>query len=238
MPKMTELLADLAGGVLLNAARVTEVSSYSPEFVKIELQAEAFCSATWTPGAKLQFRPERGTLGMRTYTPIRWDTVRGATQLIAFTHGEGPAAGWFRRVAAGDTCEVFGPRRSIDLRELPGRAVFVGDESSVGLACALRTVTSDVRHVFEATDPAELTAVLTDLGFVEHCTVVRKNADRARLIRQVRDAAEASAAPFDLVVSGDAATVHALRRDARRWPQPARQVKAKAYWARGRAGLD
>lgn len=238
MTKMTERLADLACGALLSAARVTRVSRYSLEFVTVELQCEAFRSVSWGPGAKLQFRPERGTLGMRTYTPIWWDAARGTTQLIAFTHGEGPAARWFRRVEAGDTCEVFGPRRSSDLRGLSARTVFVGDESSLGLACALRTVNVDVRHVFEAAHPAGLAAVLDDLGLAAQCTVVPKNADRARLARQARDEAEASAAPFDLVVSGDAATVHALRRDVRRWPQQPQQVNAKAYWAQGRTGLD
>lgn len=174
---------------------------------------------SWTPGAKLQFRPERGTFGMRTYPPIWWDAASGATQLIAFTHGEGPAARWSRRVETGETCEAFGPRRSSDLRGLSARTVFVGDESSLELACALRTVDVDVRHVFEAIVPAELAAVLDELGLAAQCTVVPKNADRTRLVRQARDEAEASATSFDLVVSGDAATVHALRRGVRRWPQ-------------------
>jgi ferric-chelate reductase (NADPH) len=238
MAKMAERLADLASGVFLDSARVNDVHRLSHRFVKVELQAEAFHAATWTPGAKLQLRTKQGALGLRTYTPIAWYGARGVTQLIAFTHSEGPAAGWFRRVTVSDICEVLGPRRSIDLRDLSGRVVFIGDESSVGLACALRTVTSDVRHVFESTDPTELTAVLTELGFAEQLTVVSKSVDRAPLIQQARDAAQESVEPFDLVLSGDAATVHAVRRDARLWPRKAKGTKAKAYWAEGRTGLD
>jgi NADPH-dependent ferric siderophore reductase len=224
--------------MLLTTARITDVSQLSPRFVKVALRAEAFGSSAWTPGAKLQLRPRRGSLGLRTYTPAGWDGDGGATELIAFTHGDGPAAGWFRRAQVGDTCEVFGPRGSIDLRGLSGRVVFVGDESGVGLACALRTVSRDVRYVFEATDPGELAAVLADLGFGETATVVPKSADRSVVTQEAHDAAQASTRPFDLVVSGDAATVHAVRRNARQWPRRPTDTKARAYWAKGRTGLD
>jgi ferric-chelate reductase (NADPH) len=235
MAKMVERLADLTSEALLSTAQVTEVSWLSPNFVKVELQADKFGTAAWTPGAKLQFRPMRGTLGLRTYTPIDWDGDRGVTRLIAYTHSEGSAAGWFRQVTTGDVCEFLGPRRSLDLRGLSGRVVFVGDESSVALACAQRSVTSDVRHVFEAADSAELTAVLDDLGFADNHTVVPKSEGRGPLLQRAREAAEA---PFDLVVSGDAATVHAVRRGVRQWPSKPESTKAKAYWAKGRTGLD
>jgi NADPH-dependent ferric siderophore reductase len=70
--------------------------------------------------------------------------------LLGFVHAGGPGAEWFQRAAVGDACQVFGPRRSIVLHDLAGAVVFVGDESSVALARALRSVTSDVSYVFEA----------------------------------------------------------------------------------------
>ncbi|MBB5873708.1 NADPH-dependent ferric siderophore reductase [Allocatelliglobosispora scoriae] len=236
MTGLAERLADLASGAMLDTARVTGLSRLSAEFLRVELSADAFRKATWVPGAKLQFRPRRGSMGLRTYTPIGWDADRGATELIAYTHGDGPAAEWFERVAVGTECGVFGPRRSIDLRDPAGPVVFVGDETSVALAAALRTVTGDVSHVFEARDPAGLTGVLAGLGITERVAVVVKTADRVELLRQARDAAVRTA--YTLVVTGDAATVHAVRRDARGWPSTPGQVKGKAYWAEGRTGLD
>lgn len=228
-------LADIAGGVMLDDTHVTGIGRLSPEFLRVELSAEVFRKATWVPGAKLQFRPRRGSMNLRTYTPMSWDAARGVTELLAYTHGDGPAAQWFGQVAQGQTCEVFGPRRSIDLRG-EGPVLFVGDESSVALACALRTVSGDASHVFEARDPAGLTEVLAQLGIAERVTVVAKTADRADLLRQAREAA--TQAQYTLVVTGDAATVHAVRRDCRGWERKPRQVKGKAYWAEGRAGLD
>jgi NADPH-dependent ferric siderophore reductase len=236
MTRLAERLADLASGAMLDDARVTGCSRLSSEFVRVELSAEAFRKATWVPGAKLQLRPRRGSLSLRTYTPISWDAGRGVTELIAYTHGTGPAAHWFEQVAEGQTCEVFGPRRSIDLREATGPALFIGDESSVALACALRTVTGDLTCVFEAHDPAGLTGVLAASGITGRVSVVAKSAGRADLLRQARH--DAMPAPYTLVVTGDAATVHAVRRDSRGWERKPRQVKGKAYWAEGRTGLD
>jgi NADPH-dependent ferric siderophore reductase len=238
MSVITETLADLATSALLRSTRVSNVIRPTPEFVRIELQADAFREVDWTPGAKLQMRPRRGTLLFRTYTPTRWDPDRGVTELVAFTHGEGPAADWFRSVTVGDVCEVFGPRRSIELSRLSGPVVFVGDESSVGLACALRTVTSQVSCVFEALDPDGLRKVLGDLQIADGCAVVARTSDRSELMERARHAADATADAFDLVVTGDAGTVHSLRRVSRQWQHTPRRVTGKAYWAPGRTGLD
>ena len=68
MPGLAERLADLASGVMLDNADVTGLSHLSPEFVRMTLSAEAFRKATWVPGAKLQLRPRRGSMSLRTYT--------------------------------------------------------------------------------------------------------------------------------------------------------------------------
>jgi ferric-chelate reductase (NADPH) len=236
MTGLAERLVDLASGAMLDNADVTGCTNLSPDFVRLELSAEAFRKATWVPGAKLQLRLRRGSMSLRTYTPISWDAARGVTELIAYTHGTGPAAIWFERVTEGQTCEVFGPRRSIDLREATGPVLFIGDESSVGLACALRTVTDDVAHVFEARDPAGLTDVLAQLRITDRVAVPTKSTDRVDLLRQARH--NAMQAPYTLIVTGDAATVHAVRRDSRGWERKPHQVSGKAYWAEGRTGLD
>jgi ferric-chelate reductase (NADPH) len=238
MSLLTETLADLASNALLRTTQVTNVVQLNQEFVRIEIRSDAFRGAAWSPGAELQLRPRRGTLLFRTYTPISWDRDRGATELIAFTHGEGPAADWFRQVKVDDGCEVLGPRKSIELSRLTVPVVFVGDESSVGLACALRTLNSHVIYVFEAADPDGLRKVLSELTFGDDTDVVAKTPDRSELLGHARRAADASGAAYELVVTGDAGTVHTLRRDSRQWQQRPRRVVGKAYWAPGRTGLD
>lgn len=226
-------LADLTSEMMLTPAAVTAVDRLSPQFLAVTLESDRFRRNAWSPGAKLQFRPVRGTMSLRTYTPVHRDADKGSTRLIAFTHGDGPGSSWFRNVQIGDTCEVFGPRKSIDLTAVAGRAVFIGDESGVGLACALHALGTVVSYVFEAADPAELTEVLAGQG-LNGVTVVARG--HGPLLTAARAAAGTD--PFDLVVTGDAQTVHALRRDSREWPQPPSRVHGKAYWAAGRTGLD
>jgi ferric-chelate reductase (NADPH) len=80
--------------------------------------------------------------------------------------------------------------------------------------------------------------VLSELHFDDVDAVVARTPQRSELLEGARQAADATADAFDLLVTGDAGTVHNLRRDSRRWPQPPRRVTGKAYWAPGRTGLD
>ena len=81
--------------------------------------------------------------------------------------------------------EFIGPRRSIDLTDVPTESVFIGDESSVGLACALHTIRSAVSYIFEAVDPGALSTTLEQLALpTDSWTVVPKTADRVALLDQ------------------------------------------------------
>ncbi|WP_062430311.1 siderophore-interacting protein [Herbidospora daliensis] len=231
MARITERLADLASGAFLTQAVVTAKTPLSAHFVRVELRSDRFRTASWTPGCKVQLRTDRGTMTMRTYTPFAWDPAEGAVSLVAYLHGTGPAARWFDRVKPGDPCELLGPRRSIDLTAAASPLVFVGDETSVGLAAVLGQTRPDgVTYLLEAADPAEYTDVLAALGVT--ATVVAKTADRHDLLAAARPDG------YDLVVTGDAATVGPVRRAARDWTPAPGKVVGKAYWAEGRAGLD
>jgi NADPH-dependent ferric siderophore reductase len=236
MSALTERLADLVGDVLLGTAQVTGVRNLPGGLVLVELTAEAFRKATWTPGWKLRIRARRGTMALRTYTPINADIERGTVELIGFVHAGGPGAAWFQQATVDDICEVFGPHRSMDLASVAGRALFVGDETSVGLACALHRLPGEAVYLFESQDPTGLTEVLAELGIDAPATVLPKDADRTDLVRQA--AATAARAPYTLVVTGDAAMVHAFRRASRGWTPRPERVTGKAYWAAGRTGLD
>lgn len=236
MSSFTARLADAASGVLLSTAQVTKVRSLPGGFTVVELTAEAFRRAAWVPGARLRLRARRGTLALRTYTPVNEDSARGTVELIGFVHGDGPGSRWFRLAAAGDTAEVLGPQRSIDLRSTTGSVVFIGDESSVGLAVALQSQNRQVSYLFEARDPDGLASALAVLRIGEQVTVLPRETDRARLLRQARNAAPGT--PYTIVVTGDAATVHAIRRDSRQWTRIPERTIGKAYWAQGRTGLD
>jgi NADPH-dependent ferric siderophore reductase len=232
-------LSDFAADVLLTSVTINDVSEVSPKFVKVSLGCEAFTCAKWTPGDKLQLRPRRGSLAMRTYTPIDWDLDEGMTDVIAYRHGDGPAVHWFNDAEAGADAEVFGPSRSLDLSDTVDNTIFVGDETSVGLAYALNHLNPAVKYLYEASDPDALSAALTALDGTTNTEIIAKTPERSELLAAITEAAEGlSSSCFDLVVTGDAATVSAVRRGLKARPDLTPRVKARAYWAGGRTGLS
>lgn len=239
MAPITARLSDLAADVLFTSVRITEVAELSAQYCTATLECEAFTRAKWTPGDKLQLRPRRGSLAMRTYTPINWNYDTGTTEVIAYRHGDGPAVRWFEDASVGDVAEVFGPSRSLDLSDTVENTVFIGDETSVALGYALARLNPAARYIYEATEPAALDEVLNAIGFVGDAVCFEKSDDHKAVLGALAEAIEAGAdACSDLVVTGDAATVSAVRRDLRHRPGFAPRIKARAYWARGRTGLS
>lgn len=240
MAPLTARLSDLAADVLFTSVRVTEVTELTPKFLKVTLGCDAFTRAHWTPGDKLQLRPRRGSLAMRTYTPINWNPDEGTTDVVAYRHGDGPAVRWFDNAVAGVDAEIFGPSKSLDLSDTVTHTVFVGDETSIGLGYALRQLYSGATYLYEAGDPAALSAVLATLAITENTDVLLKSGDRRELLERLVEAVEDSAtgASVDLVVTGDAATVNAVRRSLKARPDLTPRIKARAYWAAGRTGLS
>lgn len=239
MAPITARLSDLAADVLFTTVCVNDVTEVAPRFLKAGLSCEAFTRAKWTPGDKLQLRPRRGSLAMRTYTPISWNLDEGTAEVIAYRHGDGPAVRWFDNAAVGADAEIYGPSRSLDLSDTVADTIFVGDETSVGLAYALSHLNPSVRYVYETSDPAILSGALTALKITDNADIIVKSDDRSELLQSILRVAENCTGPsFDLVVTGDAATVNAVRRALRRRPDLTHRMKARAYWAHGRAGLS
>ncbi|BBB40412.1 siderophore-interacting protein [Mycobacteroides abscessus] len=238
MAAITSRLSDMLSDILFTSVHITEVAQLAGCFVKIRIVSPVFRHAQWSPGDKMQLRIRRGSLQARAYTPINWDNIEGSTELLAFLHGDGPGARWFDEVTIGAAGYVFGPSSSIDLTNVAASAVFVGDETSVALAHALRSVAPAARCIYEAVDAASLCTLLAMLKLNKNATVLPKASDHARLLEELRTALESTPAPHELIVSGDAATVNAVRRGVRRWPHLTPRIKARAYWAQGRTGLS
>lgn len=240
MGAVSSILSDLISDVVFTPVHVVEAERISSRFTRVRLAGRAFERGNWTPGAKLQLRTQPGTMTLRTYTPVApFDSsTKTSADLIAYHHGDGPGAHWFDRASTGLQCEVFGPSRSLDLSDSNGEALFIGDETSVALAMALRNVNPGSRLVFEATAPKELSSLLSGLGLSTDVEVVEKSDHRGGLLEHARETVVAYGGQFDIVVSGDAATVNAVRRATRHWTETKPRIKARAYWARGRTGLS
>ena len=122
---------------LMRPASIAGIEVLSPRFRSIALEGDALKGLAWNVGQKIQVAMGSG-LSARTYTPMSWDAENGRTTLLAFAHGSGPGSRWASSLQEGDMCRFFGPRRSLDLSPGETPTVLFGDETSFGLASALR----------------------------------------------------------------------------------------------------
>jgi NADPH-dependent ferric siderophore reductase len=222
----------------MRPARVAAIETLSSRFRLIELEGDALKDVAWAVGQKLQVAMGAG-LSARTYTPMSWDAGRGRTRLLAFAHGDGPGSKWASGLREGDACQFFGPRRSLDLADLGTPVVLFGDETSFGLAAALRDnlQAGGALHMFEATEIAESRQVLDAVGLGE-ARLIARGIDDAHLAAVEAEMLRLAASGAQFVLTGKASSIQRVSRALKAAGVASSRIKAKAYWAPGKAGLD
>jgi len=222
------------------SATVREVRVLDEQFRLVTLGGEALRGVEWSPGQKLQVA--MGGWAYRTYTPFDWDPKDGSTRLLLFLHGEAPGSAWGRALKEGDGCTLFGPRHSLDLESLERPALFFGDETSFGLALALRRTArgeGDVRMLFEVTSRPAAEGVLAELG-IENAELIERTSGDAHLDRVEGLASEHVTARSvrGCALSGKASSIRRLNQRLRSLGLSSREIRTRAYWAPGKVGLD
>lgn len=223
---------------LMRPARVATIESLSPRFRLIELEGDALKDIAWAAGQKIQIAMGTG-LSARTYTPMSWDSSRGRTRLLAFMHGDGPGSRWADNLREGEACRLFGPRRSLDLAGLAAPVVLFGDETSFGLAAALRGTmqAGGALHMFEATDVAAARQVLDAMSLGEARLVARSSGED-HLANVETEMLRLAANRAQFVLTGKASSIQRVSRALKAAGVASTRIKAKAYWAPGKTGLD
>jgi NADPH-dependent ferric siderophore reductase len=222
----------------MRPARVAVVEIRSPRFRLVELEGEALRNVAWTAGQKVQMSMGSG-LSARTYTPMSWDADSGRTRILTFTHGDGPGSRWASGLREGDGCRFFGPRYSLDLSGLESPVVLFGDETSFGLAAAFSdsAQAGAAVHVFEASDVAESRPVLEAIGLGQ-ATLIERIADDAHLAAVEAEMLRLAASRAHFILTGKASSIQRVGRALKAAGVAASRMKTRAYWARGKIGLD
>lgn len=231
-------LSNMLRRIFMRRATVTACEQVAERFHLITLSSPDFRSLEWTPGDKLQIALGSAFVA-RTYTPIEWNCETGRTRILAYAHGSGPGSDWARALRPSDVCDVFGPRASLDVSWVPGPVFVLGDETSFGLALAMRrqTYAAAVEFVFEMDSVASNRRVLDDMDLGAWQLIERQPSDahlsgiEARLPGLAK-----SGATF--ILTGKSTTIQRVRKVLKGLDVPATRLMTKAYWAPGKAGLD
>ncbi len=221
-------------------SRVDSIEELNAKFRLITLSGDALKNVTWTPGDKVQI--QLGGWVQRTYTPIDWVSEEGRIRILVYLHADGPGALWARSLRVGDGCSLLGPRGSIDLTQLSRPAVFFGDETTFGLARALRSTAREaegVEFLFELSTPVESLQVLKHLGLAkaQHCIRADGEAHLPELKTRMLGVLN-SRHPAQFVLTGRSIAIQRLRQVLNQQGYDASQFLIRAYWAPGKKGLD
>jgi ferric-chelate reductase (NADPH) len=131
------------------------------------------------------------------------------------------------------------PKRSLELAADDGSPLVFGDETCFGLARSYRGAPggATARFVFEVGDAVHTRLVLTRLG-IDDAVLIARRANGGHL----HEAGEAVLAGADrhkrIVLAGKAPSIQLLKAFLKAASLDQRRVKAKAYWAPDKTGLD
>ena len=211
---------------------VKDVETLTPHFRRITLVDESlseFVSASFDDHVKVFVADAR-----RDYTPRSFDNAARELVIEFALHGEGPAAEWAARAAAGDTLAIGGPKGSMIVPLDYDWHLLAGDETAFPAVARrleelpagakaiviLQSADAADRRAFKSAADVDLTWVATD----------------DQLLAAVR-ALTLPAGEGYAWCAGEASCMAALRRelvDVKGHPREA--IRAAAYWKRGATG--
>ncbi|VIO78560.1 siderophore-interacting protein [Bradyrhizobium ivorense] len=222
----------------LRPGRVSFIHTFSRHFRLIELEGDALKTAAWIPGQQIQLGIGAGMTN-RTYTPISWNVQDGTTRILVYLHGDAPGSRWMRALRPQQAFDFLGPRHSIDLSDIPEPCVLFGDETCFGLAKALQDTLGGrrTRFIFEVSDLAESRLVLQIVELGDAVLIERTAGDAhlADIESHLRPLASDGA---QYILAGKATSIQRARQALKAKGVASSRIRAKAYWAPGKSGLD
>jgi NADPH-dependent ferric siderophore reductase len=211
---------------------VKAVEQLTPHFRRITLTGESlsdFVSAAFDDHVKVFAGDAR-----RDYTPRSFDNAARELVIEFALHGDGPAADWAARAAAGDSLAIAGPKGSLILPLDYDWHLLAGDETAFpAVARRLEELPAGARAIviLQAADAADRRAFKS----AAEVEVTWVSTDAA-LLAAVR-ALTLPAGDGYAWCAGEASCMAALRRelvDVKGHPREA--IRAAAYWKRGATG--
>ena len=217
----------------VHAATVDAVTDLSPRVRCIRLSAPDLVGTEWQPGQKVKIKVADW---LRSYTPARVDAEAGWMDVVFFLHGNGSASQWAASAKVGEGVQYVGPSKSVSgAVGAPAWALFLGDETTIGLAAALMESLSDDVHKLGAIELDAVDAPSLDALGLPLDPAIRSGEHGAALQTWLREAELPTGAGV-VWVSGEALAARGLRETLMQRNPEGVQFELKAYWSsRGHA---
>lgn len=226
MSTIKKILVKILGPIILSKSKIVSNEQLSPHFHLLTIKGRNL-KKEWIPGQKIQIQLKDDQ--MRSYTPCSWDSKAGVMQTLVYMHGKGPGALWARDAKAQNKVTVLGPKKSLKLEEEMKRVIFFGDETTFGLAHAIKNNVPDIKfHFFmEANDTDESSSILKKFDLEDALLVSLGQLD---LIGEQISKLFAEDNSIRIVLSGKQQSIVALREKLYSLNIPAAAIGTKVYW--------
>lgn len=226
MSTIKKILVKILGPIILSKSKIVSNEQLSPHFHLLTIKGRNL-KKEWIPGQKIQIQLKDDQ--MRSYTPCSWDSKAGVMQTLVYMHGKGPGALWARDAKAQNKVTVLGPKKSLKLEEEMKRVIFFGDETTFGLAHAIKNNVPDIKfHFFmEANDTDESSSILKKFDLEDALLVSLGQFD---LIGEQISKLFAEDNSIRIVLSGKQQSIVALREKLYSLNIPAAAISTKVYW--------
>jgi len=174
----------------------------------------------------------------RNYTVAHHDSRTGIVDIIFHIHGNGPGSEYANSLTAGDELYISSPRGRKVYDPKVHQQVLLGDETSIGLACALLPTLKQSGHAFQfylELDEANRNAPAI-LG-LENCNVYPKDGSLSdeKCILELPVFRKADWRQANYILTGNVNTIQTLRKVLKN--RDAGRIHAQGYWLAGKKGL-
>lgn len=214
----------------MRTATVLHIEPLAPQIRLLRLGGPELIGFTADPGQKVKLRLSCGAKA--SYTPARVNPDAGWLDVVFHLHGnDGPLASWAAEARSGAQVSVLGPARSMaGPTGDEAWAIFLGDETTLGLAVALIDALPPEASILGALELAPGDVVAADRLRLPLPTIAREGGYGDVLRAWLADT-EIPSGPGVVWLSGHAGTVVSLRQALLGRGVPRSLIKVKAYWS-------
>lgn len=238
MPSLPKWLADgleKTFASMMHPVTVSQVEAVDQDLRRVTFAGD-LSACRYQPGNVIEFRVSERD--MRHYTPSRFDAEKGQCEVLFFLHGTAVGTQWVKSLQPGQEFKLMGPGGHLAYQPEARRHLIFGDESALGLACALEramvTAGQQVSCLFEL-DAAH--AHWPELLGLPATVVPKSSAEPAEASLAALDTMLTQPADLAFYLSGRAQSIQRVLRLLRHKGVGRRQIQTEPYWADGKKGL-
>ena len=227
-------LGDLAEGNILKSMQILDIQQLSATIKKIRFHGN-ISTMSFSPGNGNAIRVSNNDL--RNYTISEFNKSTNEFEIIFYLNDVGIGSRFIDSLSIGSTIYMDKPRGKTCYNEQVKKHFFIGDETSLGLACSLIPVFRKNNHDYKFfLELDKSNASVPEKLNLDNVTVVQKGQFAKERMIDVLSLSNQDLENGQFILTGNASSVQTIRKELKMTNGNAK-IYAKGYWLKGKKGL-